>query len=337
MYENDKNLVELIFDKLLVNIDHERRKLFVDVTSPDMKRVIREALVPFLSKCCDEERLHKIHECVDAGETLKTLTTKGLLNCNPICIGDTLVYGYGKNLRWFRNMYFQFFVTPSGRISEGNSCSTFGGLLDASRNFDDYDESCSYSRFIHSLFALTSALQYYKQTMRMLQSSEGVKQFGTFLSASAEKYFKPAIGATAQDVLNYVSVCDCFDEGRRSEWSNVLILDKNGNHLGIITLSTQTLLFYYCTKEGMREARFQIPSFMWGVNSDDEPYLTQGMRLSLYNAMVEFILRYSGIYTTYYTQYSVNKSLVPGTYNIRDNAINFNDISNFILDFMLAL
>jgi hypothetical protein len=282
MYENKKveELVKAFSDKGMYS-----------AYESDDSYVCADDMV-FFDKVCSAEVLDTCINIVRTAESAEDawdkLSSSGMLNCTPKLVNNRLVFGFQKYMHWFRGCYYQTSYTYNGIGSREHTYFRLDYALTGVGNKLAVEQ-------LLTAAALATALRYYKQTMKMLSSEEGVKEFEGLVRsdiAKHHKYIDPS-DYSVSCLLDLVTV----------ETSKHLVDEPAGEGTKVVQLNTKGAL--YLSKERVRVTTQEsglyvmhtltVPEWVWSGEDDDCLYFEDKHPNHIMELLVEFMLAYSGI------------------------------------------
>lgn len=246
----------------------------------------------FFDKLCSSEVLDTCINIVRTAESdddaWDELISSGMCNCTPKLVGNSLVFGFKKYMHWFCGYYYQISYTYSGFGSREHTYFRLDRALTGVGNKLAVEQ-------LLTAAALATALRYYKQTMKMLSSEEGVKEFEGLMRgdiATHHKYIDPS-DYSVSCLLDLVTV----------ETSKHLVDEPVGEGTKVVQLGTKGAL--YLSKERVRVTTQErglyvmrtltVPEWVWSEEDDDCLCLEDKHPSHIMKLLVEFMLAYSGI------------------------------------------
>lgn len=285
MYKNmSKKLEELVeeFKRKGMYSEYESRDTFV----------CDDDLVYFDRACSDEVLdgcIAIVREAADAKDAWVKLTDSGLLNCKPVLVNNSIVFGYQKYMHWFREYYYQTSYTIHGR---GSREHTYFRMDYALCGLHKDEQVCQ----VLTAAALATALRYYKQTTKMLSTEDGVGVLNGLLWHDLRKHYKWVKDESCgiHTLLDLIAV----------ETSKYLIDEPVGDNTKVVQLDGKGAL--YLSKSNIRVVTQErglyvmrtltVPAWVWEEDDDDDfLYWEDKCPNRVMELFVEFMLAYSGV------------------------------------------
>lgn len=284
--ENDKvnELVKVFIEKGLFSVQDDGEH---DVCADDMYYFEHVCTPENLDAC-----IHEAKELKDATSAWKWLRDSGLLNCSPVLVGDSLVYGFQKYMHWFRGYYYQVSYTKDGDGSREHSYSRLDLAI----------KGVTIPEAIHQLLAaalLVTALRYRKQTQKLLDTEDGVKLLEDVLNSDLNEHYPRCHGKSygLRNLLQYVKVSRAkyFDTYVDDEDTKVVQLGaKSANPArSVMVLSKEKIIVV--TKEGSNYVTHElsVPEWVYSLDEDGFPMIEN--HVPVMELLTEFLLSYSGV------------------------------------------
>lgn len=276
--------------------------------------IFDDKVCSFMNDVLSEEQLQKILNLlvdnaghVSRDDIFSVVKSMGLLKCKPtvvydghsLCKTPSLCIAYNRYLHDFRGYYFQISGTRDGVGSHAMSCFRMDKLLRITR--DNVEDKCKcglLTNFIVAMSALTTLLDYFEYTQKLLNDSREVME--KFINETVKAKYRYAAGMTEQPLA---ILLDSTRIQKSSELPtvepdnlNIALYDKHDNsYYGLLECCENLIKF---TKFNGKQYSTTVLTIPETLNEDLQPYKDVFMC-----AFVEYVLKFSGVRANYMTMH----------------------------------
>ena len=294
----------------------------------------------YFEECCTQEAVDKATALVksidDPCEIPKELMKSGVLSCEPTLVRNSLVYGMGAYLHWFRGCYFQISGTHTGVGTREQSYLRMDSLISSSSVFD-YNTKTTRAEFVNFVLvmcSLTTALHYYDKTMKLISSEDGIETYNKFLKVSARGEHDASQDICLDDVMKYVSVTRSkFMPSIEPDDGMCILLADDGvrKSYAVLHVSHRAISVHCKEENGYVCYKFTVPEWFSAVDADGNYLLKH--RCYAFDVFIEFIIGYAGIRCSGLVIYPIKSKLskkVPISYNCSKVATSFAELFEIV-------
>lgn len=285
MYKNMSKKVEELVEEL------KRKGMYSEYESMDTF-VCDDDLVYF-DRACSDDVLDRciaiVRDAADAKDAWARLTDSGLLNCEPVLVNNSIVFGYQKYMHWFREYYYQTSYTINGR---GSREHTYFRMDYALCGLHKHEQVCQ----VLTAAALATALRYYKQTTKMLATKEGIDALNGLIRHDLHEHYKWAEceSCSIHNLLGFITVMTSKYPIDEPVGDNTKVIQLDGK--GALYLS-KSVIRVVTRERGLYVLRtLTVPKWVWEEDEDDDFLCWEDKRPnSIMKLFVEFMIAYAGV------------------------------------------